>query len=459
MKALDRKSGKSRVSYIRQGWISVLLVCFLLSTTLASTTPIHFNPYKKLIDDCSKSKVDSSELNSNSNLKNNREELMASHSQIRSPFLKRSGRIARSPLSRSQTTQARRRGFNTANSWGFSRNPGNSFKSLRSSDSSQSCFHIGDGTNEVSARALLATTVFEGKARSRSPRRGAEGDYGVTFVVQHVYKEHNSHIPLKPHCQVRLRFLEKYEDEFSSDNKCVQSYNFTTPPGELVRTNIKRGGKYIVFMTGNGPHNFSALGEPVIRTEKNVMAVKHVLCHNCLHPIEVSGLRNVSVKLRQSLRLVCRCKGNPLPAVSWFKDNVEITTSKRLKIQFKKKRSTLIITRIRSEDAGRYECRGTGVHKDVVSAFAEVSINFRPDSSNSFVPATTLWPLVGGPCPLDSYCLNGGSCTYYDTVGELVCQCAEGYKGQRCESKDVYNRSSMYKPYFCKLGISASYYC
>ncbi|KAL1454908.1 hypothetical protein WDU94_009037, partial [Cyamophila willieti] len=172
-----------------------------------------------------------------------------------------------------------------------------------------------------------------------------------------------------------------------------------------------------------------------------------------VHPIEVSGLRNVSVKLRQNLRLVCRCKGNPLPAVSWFKDNVEITTSKRLKIQFKKKRSTLIITRIRSEDAGRYECRGTGVHKDVVSAFAEVSINLRPDST------TTLWPLVGGPCPLDSYCLNGGSCTYYDTVGELVCQCAEGYKGQRCESKDVYNRSSMYKPYFCKLGISASYYC
>jgi hypothetical protein len=206
---------------------------------------------------------------------------MASNSQIRSQFLKRSGRISRTPLSRSQTTQARRRGFNTANSWGFSRNPGNSFKSLRSSDSSESCYHIGDGTNEVSARALLATTVFEGKARSRSPRRGSGSDYGVTFVVQHVYKEHNSHLPLKPHCQVRLRFLEKYEDEFSSDNKCVQSYNFTSQPGDLVRTNIKRGGKYIVFMNGNGPHNFSALGEPVIRTEKNVMAVKQVLCHNC----------------------------------------------------------------------------------------------------------------------------------------------------------------------------------
>lgn len=276
MKAQDRNV---RVSCIRQGWISVLLISFLLSTTLASTTPIHFNPYKKMLEDCSKSKIDSSELSSN--LRNNREELMASHSQIRSHFLKRSGRISRTPASRSQTTQTRRRGFNLANSWGFSRNPGSSFKTLRSSDSAETCYHIGDGTNEVSARALLATTVFEGKARSRSPTRGSENDYGVTFVVQHVYKEHNSHLPLKPHCQVRLRFLEKNEEDFLTDRKCVQSYNFTSHPGELVRTSIKRGGKYIVFMIGNGPHNFSALGEPVIRTEKNVLAVKQVLCHNC----------------------------------------------------------------------------------------------------------------------------------------------------------------------------------
>lgn len=38
------------------------------------------------------------------------------------------------------------------------------------------------------------------------------------------------------------------------------------------------------------------------------------------------------------------------------------------------------------------------------------------------VSATTLWPLVGSPCPIDTYCLNGGTCTYYETVAELVCQ-------------------------------------
>lgn len=40
--------------------------------------------------------------------------------------------------------------------------------------------------------------------------------------------------------------------------------------------------------------------------------------------------------------------------------------------------------------------------------------------------ATALWPLVGGPCPADLvYCLNGGTCTFYETIGELVCQWVE----------------------------------
>ena len=26
------------------------------------------------------------------------------------------------------------------------------------------------------------------------------------------------------------------------------------------------------------------------------------------------------------------------------------------------------------------------------------------------------------PCPISSYCLNGGTCSLYETVGEYVCQ-------------------------------------
>ena len=26
-------------------------------------------------------------------------------------------------------------------------------------------------------------------------------------------------------------------------------------------------------------------------------------------------------------------------------------------------------------------------------------------------------------CPIDSFCLNGGTCLYYEFIGELVCRC------------------------------------
>ena len=36
--------------------------------------------------------------------------------------------------------------------------------------------------------------------------------------------------------------------------------------------------------------------------------------------------------------------------------------------------------------------------------------------------SSSLWPLIALPCPIDSFCLNGGTCKYYEAVGELVCQ-------------------------------------
>ena len=64
---------------------------------------------------------------------------------------------------------------------------------------------------------------------------------------------------------------------------------------------------------------------------------------------------------------------------------------------------------------------------------------------------------VGGPlrssqCPIQDFCLNGGSCQYFGAIGEQICQwvkigkknigfihqlfsCSRGYHGQRCELK------------------------
>ncbi|XP_015370939.1 PREDICTED: protein vein isoform X2 [Diuraphis noxia] len=331
------------------------------------------------------------------------------------------------------------------------------------------CAHLGDETNDVSARAYASDVVFEGKVRSKGPVRPGDGTYGVTFVVQRVHKDSMQAVTyegLRVGSPVRLNFREKRGDrnlpqrrpplQRRVDAQCVQRFA-PAAGGQTVEANIKRGAKYLVFVAGVGPHNLSVLGEPVLRTPKNVDAVQKVLCRDCVQPIGVWGLHNTTLKVKSALKLMCRAKGNPMPALQWFKDGVPVLVGRR-RIQYKKKRSMLVIPKVRPEDGGKYECRGTGVQTGHVAiTSAQVIVNSKPDNT------TALWPLVGGPCPADLvYCLNGGTCTFYETIGELVCQCAEGFKGQRCENKDIVNKSSMYAPsltYFCKLGLSGSYYC
>ncbi|XP_025408440.1 protein vein isoform X1 [Sipha flava] len=308
------------------------------------------------------------------------------------------------------------------------------------------CAHLGDETNDVSARAYASDVVFEGKVRSKGPVRPGSGTYGVTFVVQHVHKDAMQAVTyegLRAGSPVRLYFREKRSDRDPqrrpprrTDAQCVQRFA-PAAGGQTVEANIKRGAKYLVFVAGVGPHNLSVLGEPVLRTPKNVEAVRKVLCRNCIQPISVSGLHNITLKAKSALKLMCRAKGNPMPALQWFKDGVPVLVGRR-RIQYKKKRSMLVIPKVRPEDSGKYECRGTGVQTGHVAiTSAQVIVNSKPDNT------TALWPLVGGPCPADLvYCLNGGTCTFYETIGELVCQCAEGFKGQRCENKDIVNKSN-----------------
>ncbi|XP_060853941.1 protein vein-like isoform X1 [Rhopalosiphum padi] len=315
------------------------------------------------------------------------------------------------------------------------------------------CAHLGDETNDVSARAYASDVVFEGKVRSKGPIRPGDGTYGVTFVVQRVHKDAMQAVTyegLRVGSPVRLNFREKRGDrdppqrrpplQRRADAQCVQRFA-PAAGGQTVEANIKRGAKYLVFVAGVGPHNLSVLGEPVLRTPKNVDAVQKVLCRDCVQPIGVWGLHNTTLKVKSALKLMCRAKGNPMPALQWFKDGVPILVGRR-RIQYKKKRSMLVIPKVRPEDGGKYECRGTGVQTGHVAiTSAQVIVNSKPDNT------TALWPLVGGPCPADLvYCLNGGTCTFYETIGELVCQCAEGFKGQRCENKDIVNKSTNDQP-------------
>lgn len=300
--------------------------------------------------------------------------------------------------------------------------------------------------DDVGVKTYLAQTVFEGKARSRSPVR--DGVYNVTFVVQQVYKGSEPGFLRSP---VRLQFAEKAR---ASNNfrKCDDGGN----KNSVMRANITRGGKYIVFVDKIEQHIFKARGEPVKRNDKIVKAVKDILCQNCVRRPSVTGLHDISLKPKEKLKHVCRVKGNPLPMVLWYKDGVRVQPSRRIRIHTKKRRSTLVIPKVRPEDAGVYRCEA----KSVIGADANMTARVTVVSDTRPENTTTLWPLYGVPCPVETYCLNGGTCFYYETVGELVCQCADGYKGQRCENKDVFNRGSMYRPKFCNVvGFLSSFYC
>lgn len=54
-----------------------------------------------------------------------------------------------------------------------------------------------------------------------------------------------------------------------------------------------------------------------------------------VQPIGVSGLHNITLKAKSALKLMCRAKGNPMPALQWFKDGVPILVGRR-RIQYKK---------------------------------------------------------------------------------------------------------------------------
>jgi hypothetical protein len=139
--------------------------------------------------------------------------------------------------------------------------------------------------DDVGVKTYLAQTVFEGKARSRSHVR--DGVYNVTFVVQQVYKGSE---PGFLRSQVRLQFAEKAR---ASNNfrKCDDGGN----KNSVMRANITRGGKYIVFVDKIEQHIFKARGEPVKRNDKIVKAVKDVLCQNCGKCRQLSNSCDVKV--------------------------------------------------------------------------------------------------------------------------------------------------------------------
>ncbi|XP_076661937.1 membrane-bound neuregulin protein vein [Halictus rubicundus] len=327
---------------------------------------------------------------------------------------------------------------------------------------------------DVGNRAYLAPTVFEGKARSMSSVRKPGSNYAVTFEVKQVYKSQPGFPPLQKNDSVRLHFRDKsapgkstvcaYDNDGSQQKQQQQQQQQQQQRDNqsgVVRANIKRGKVYLVFVNRVGPRNFTILGEPVIRSKKNEQAVQAVVRPDYVREVTLSELRDSIVRLRERVKLVCRTKGSPPPRVHWLKDGIPLHPRRGLRIQHKRRRSKVVISSAKPEDTGTYECvaESTSGHRASLAAQLLVAHDTR-------IPETTTaaWPRQEQPCPITGdFCMNGGTCLFFETVGEPACRCAEGFTGQRCETKDVISTGSVYNrrraPFSCKLGLSTSYYC
>ncbi|XP_067001069.1 pro-neuregulin-2, membrane-bound isoform [Anabrus simplex] len=142
------------------------------------------------------------------------------------------------------------------------------------------------------------------------------------------------------------------------------------------------------------------------------------------------------VELKNTLRLECRMRGRNRGAgqqykLRWFKDGVKLDPARNRRIRIKRRR--LVITDVKSEDKGEYECRAVSPRCGTVSLKAKVTV--KADT----YPVPPFPPYFGTKCEANGFCLNGGTCTWIMVIGEMVCHCAEGFKGQRCDHKDALN--------------------
>ncbi|XP_067140046.1 pro-neuregulin-2, membrane-bound isoform-like isoform X2 [Centruroides vittatus] len=192
--------------------------------------------------------------------------------------------------------------------------------------------------------------------------------------------------------------------------------------------------EYLVFIRVN----YSEV-EPLFLPEpsnpKMIRNVRKIACRKCAKPPTVGRLNDVTLKPGGRLKLNCKIGGNPLPRVEWYKNGKIIEGRSRIKIKNKRKQSNLIIKSVNYKDIGEYECRVSNiVQQEAVSSKAKVMIKaFQTTTSSS----KSIFEFEGSPCPMDTFCLNGGNCTFYEIFGEYVCKCAEGYIGQRCDHKSV----------------------
>lgn len=282
---------------------------------------------------------------------------------------------------------------------------GNATKFERAS--SRNCHALAESKPED--KIVLTPILVQGRLISRS--NDFNSLYFVSFRVLKVLK---GKLPRKLRRHVRLMYQQENEDE-----KVNPLCEFP------VKFDVKANRKYLIFIKRLGPARYVAIAKPEVWTKDVRRIAKKTLCEGCAARPQVSPLSKPSSSIDENDNVKLKCRvpiGQPIPEIQWLRNGQELTSTFRFKIRSKRRRSTLRISNVRRTDSGHYTCKAVnalGSHSQSVSISVRYSA---PDPSVS-------------NCPIRSFCLNGGSCSYYEFIGELVCKCRDGFAGQRCQFK------------------------
>ncbi|XP_076329921.1 protein vein-like isoform X2 [Tachypleus tridentatus] len=267
-----------------------------------------------------------------------------------------------------------------------------------------------DDQLDAASKAYAAPIVFQGRLirLQYSPTIKK-----LKFRVKKMYKN-DKDVLLKKNRYVYLNFL--------TTNSCANTF-------KIKDFELKR--KFIVFATAQSstePRNYFkksviAVALPLRLNRKTDRTVRNILCRGCatppsarIHPIRVR------TKLNTQLKLQCKVKGNPWPKVQWYKNKKLIKENKRIQIQTKRKSSVITVKRVKRRDGGRYECRASNILAPISTSKVKVVVtgSRKPTKSSEHSTESTSWHFKRSPCNVQSFCLNGGTCTMIESLQERV---------------------------------------
>ncbi|XP_046379546.1 pro-neuregulin-1, membrane-bound isoform-like isoform X2 [Haliotis rufescens] len=263
----------------------------------------------------------------------------------------------------------------------------------------------GTEFTDTASSALLADIIVEGRVR-RVPK--GSDIYNVTVNVRKLKKGEKLLNGGKKPKSISI-------GPFGKENKqdCV---------GEVVGKKI-----YLFFLRkpNNGGKYLEISALPVKAKKRTSRAIQKIICEDCAKAPAIRKIRNRRIEEGETLRLKCSAKAKPNPKFQWFKDGHPLKEkSGTLRIQDKRRSSRLQIFKASERDEGNYVCLAS-------NAKGSDNITVRVE-----VKAPTL---KHRRCKQQTYCLNGGTCRYMDSLQKEFCECPEKWAGRRCEIQDIFS--------------------